>query len=323
MNILITGGAGYIGSNVAHLLIDNGHQVTIIDNLITGNKNIIPKEAYFLNADISDKKKIYNLLETSRYDLVMHFAGLVKVEESFKLSEKYNLYNVEKAKLFLNYCLDKGLNKIIFSSTAGVYGKSQKTKVNENDVLNPLNPYSKNKLEMEKYLTNLASEDRANCVILRYFNVAGADQKNRSGMMVKSSNNLIKAVSEFALKKRSEFIVNGTDYDTKDGTPIRDFIHVSDLADIHMIVANYLKDEGKSDIFNCGYGDGYSVLDVIKSMEKIIKKKLDYKVGERRSGDIPFSVADSQKFKKKFNWNPKYNNLNYIIESAFNWEKNT
>ena len=151
MNILITGGAGYIGSNVTLLLLDKGHKVTVVDNLVTGSKEIIPKKANFINSDISDKQKISELLKKNKFDLVMHFAGLVKVEESFKFPEKYNLYNVDKAKAFIDCCLESGLNKIIFSSTAGVYGKSKDGRVTEDDILEPLNPYAKTKLEIEKY----------------------------------------------------------------------------------------------------------------------------------------------------------------------------
>ena len=321
MNILITGGAGYIGSNVALLLLDKGHNVTIIDNLISGKKEIVPKKAKFINSDISDIQKIPILLKDNNFDLVMHFAGLVKVEESFKSPEKYKLYNVDKAKSFFNYCLEANLDKIIFSSTAGVYGKSKKNKVSENDKLEPSNPYAETKLEMEKYLGKLVNERKVKCIILRYFNVAGSDNNNRSGMITKDSNNLIKAVCEFALNKRKEFTINGNDYETKDGTAIRDFIHVSDLANIHLIAAKHLLQYEKSNIYNCGYGEGHSVLDVLNELEKILNKKLKYKIGKRRIGDIPNSVADSEKFKKNFNWNPQYNDLNYILETALNWEK--
>ena len=177
MNILLTGGAGYIGSVVWLFLTDEGHEVTVIDNLITGNDKFIPKKANFLNADIADEEKVSILLKNNKFDLVMHFAGLVNVEESFKFPNKYNLYNVDKAKLFFKYCISSGLNKIIFSSTAGVYGNSFKDKVEENETLNPQSPYSKNKVEIEKYLLDLSNKKKINCAILRYFNVAGADKK--------------------------------------------------------------------------------------------------------------------------------------------------
>ena len=321
MNILLTGGAGYIGSHTSLSLVEKGHSVTVVDNLITGNIDLVPKETNFLNADISDKNKIKDLLKENKFDVVMHFAGLVKVEESLKDPEKYNLYNFEKAKMFFDICLEFGLNKIIFSSTAGVYGKMKEfKKVSENDKLEPSNPYADSKHRLEKYLLNLSKEKKIKCTILRYFNVAGADEKKRSGLIVKNSNNLIKAICETAVKKRDRVVINGDDYKTKDGTPIRDFIHVSDLAEIHVIAAEDIILNKETEIYNCGYGLGYSVKEVIKEMEKILKNNLKKELGPRRKDDIPYSVADNTKFKKKFNWVPKYNDLNYILKSALEWE---
>ena len=322
MNILITGGAGYIGSNVAFQLIDKGHKVTIIDNLVTGNKKVIPEKASFLNSDISDKKKISELLKKDKFDVVMHFAGLVKVEESIKEPEKYHLFNVEKAITFFQNCMEEGLKNFIFSSTAGIYGKIKNNqKVNEKSFLQPSNPYAQTKYEVEKYLINLTLQKKIQCVILRYFNVAGADEESRSGLLTLNSNNLIKVICEVASNKRDKIIINGNGYETKDGTPVRDFIHISDLADMHVIAANHIFSNGGSDIFNCGYGEGYSVKEVIEQTEKIIKRKINYEIGPKRDNDIPYSVADNKKFKEKFNWNPSYNNLNYILESALKWEK--
>jgi len=321
MNILITGGAGYIGSHVALTFLDKGHRVTIVDNLITGTLEVVPKKAFFLKADISDSKKISNLLKENNFDLIMHFAGLVKVEESIKFPEKYKFNNIEKTKLFFETCLKFGLNKVIFSSTAGLYGQTNNHfKVSEQDSLRPLNPYAETKLEIEKHLTtNLKKKIRY--TILRYFNVAGADDRQRSGYTTKNSNNLIKVVCELATSKIDKIIINGNDYDTKDGSPVRDFIHVSDLAEIHLIAAENLLKEDSSEIYNCGYGYGYSVKEVIFEMERIINHKLKFEFGPRREGDISYSVSDSQKFYKKFNWHPKHNNLNYILKSALDWEK--
>ena len=322
MNILLTGGAGYIGSHTAFSLIDNNHKVTIVDNLITGSHKLIPQKANFINTDIDNKAVVSDLLKNNSFDLVMHFAGLVKVDESLRFPEKYNLYNFKKPKIFFDLCLENGLNKIIFSSTAAVYGKSSKqNKLDENSQLNPSNPYAKSKNDLEKYLVTLSMKNKIKCVILRYFNVAGADSKKRSGLLTKNSNNLIKVVCEVATEKRKKLLINGKDYDTKDGTPIRDFIHVSDLVDMHLIASEYLNKNEKSDIFNCGYGNGYSVKEVVEEMEKILKHDLNHEFGPRREGDIPYSVADSNKFKSKFNWMPKYNNLNQILHSALEWEK--
>ena len=322
MNILLTGGAGYIGSNTAHCLLDQGYRVTILDNLISGDAKLVPKFANFIEADISDETIVSKLLKNNKFDLVMHFAGLVNVEESIKFPEKYNLYNVDKAKKFFQFCLAAGLNKIIFSSTAGIYGKKKEnSKVSESDELQPSNPYAQTKYEFEKHLLNLSKENKAKCIILRYFNVAGADNANRAGLSAINSNNLIKVICELATEKRKEISVNGDDYKTKDGTPVRDFIHVSDLAEMHIIAAKNIFLNESSDIYNCGYGKGYSVKEVISTMEKILNKKLNYKTGPRRKNDIPYSVANSIKFKDKFNWRPKYNNLELILKSALNWEK--
>ena len=321
MNILLTGGAGYIGSHTSLLLIDKGHEVTIVDNLISGNSKLVPKKANFINSDISDEKKIRDLLKKEKFDLIMHFAGLVKVEESLLHPERYKLNNVDKAKTFIKACMECGLNKIIFSSSAGVYGNTPSMeKLNESSELMPTNPYSKTKHEFEKYLLNLSKENKIKCIILRYFNVAGADKKKRSGLVAKKSNNLIKSICEVATNKRSNIVINGDDYDTQDGTPVRDFIHVTDLAEMHTIAAENL-DKKNSEIYNCGYGEGYSVKQVVLEMEKILKHSLNKEIGRRREGDIPYSVADTTKFKKEFDWNPKYNSLNYILKTALEWEK--
>ena len=321
MKILVTGGAGYIGSHTSHLLIDKGHEVTIVDNLIQGDEKLVPKKANFIKADISDENKIKKLLQ-NKFDLVMHFAGLVKVEESILHPKKYQEYNFEKAKIFLHLCLESDLNKLIFSSSAGVYGQTKEIKkINENDNLNPLNPYAETKYKFERYLLDLAEKKKLQCTILRYFNVAGADEKRRTGLISKGSNNLIKAACEVATKKRKKFIINGDDYGTKDGTPIRDFIHVTDLAEMHFIAAENLLIEQKSEIYNCGYGEGFSVKQVINEIEKILERDLNKEIGSRRAGDIEYSVADVTKFKKKFKWQPKYNNLTLILKSALEWEK--
>ena len=277
MNILLTGGAGYIGSHTSLLLIDKGHEVTIVDNLISGNSKLVPKKANFINSDISDEKKIRDLLKKEKFDLIMHFAGLVKVEESLLHPERYKLNKVDKAKTFIKACMECGLNKIIFSSSAGVYGNTPSMeKLNESSELMPTNPYSKTKHEFEKYLLNLSKEKKIKCIILRYFNVAGADEKKRSGLVAKKSNNLIKSICEVATNKRSNIVINGDDYDTQDGTPVRDFIHVTDLAEMHTIAAENL-DKKNSEIYNCGYGEGYSVKQVVLEMEKILNRSLNKK----------------------------------------------
>ena len=321
MKILVTGGAGYIGSHVCNLLLDNGYEVTVIDSLVTGNKNLVPKNARLVVSDIADEKKIEDLVIKEKFDLVMHFAGLIRVDESVKEPKKYHMFNFEKGKIFLNICFKNGLNKIIFSSTASVYGNPNKEKVLESDPLNPLNPYATSKQKLEDFIKKTSEKIDLKYIILRYFNVAGSDEKLRSGLISKHSSHLIKIACEVAVGKREKLIINGNDYDTFDGTPIRDFIHVSDLADIHLISAKHLIDNGKSDIFNCGYGKGYSVKEVIENFNQILDKKISYEIGPRRDGDSKMIIANPEKFNKFFGWKPKFNNIKYILKTAVDWEK--
>ena len=192
--------------------------------------------------------------------------------------------------------------------------------IKETELTNPINPYSESKLKFEKYLMTETLKKNAFCTILRYFNVAGADLKKRSGLL-SNPDNLIKAICEVAVQKRKNLIINGKDYKTKDGTPIRDFIHVLDLVDIHIIVAKSLINSGENEIYNCGYGKGFSIMDVVQEMSAIIGYELPIEFGDRRKGDAVYSVADNQKFLNKFSWKPKYNNLKIILESALEWEK--
>ncbi len=320
-NILLTGGAGYIGSHVSNMLLDRGYNITIVDNLITGKKHLVPKKAQLLICDIADEKKVNEIIKGNKFDLVMHFAGLIRVDESVKYPEKYNEFNFEKAKKFLNICFENNLKKIIFSSTASVYGNPKSNKVSENDTLNPLNPYAVSKLKLEEFLINKSKTDKIKYIILRYFNVAGADEKMRSGLISNYSTHLIKIACEVAVGVREKLIINGDDYDTKDGTPVRDYIHVSDLADIHLISAKYLIENGNSNVFNCGYGKGYSVKEVLNEFNKIIENKIKYEIGPRRDGDSKLIVANSDKFNEYFSWKPKFDDLSYILKTALKWEK--
>ena len=320
-SVLLTGGAGYIGSHVANLLIDKGYNVTVIDSLITGNKKLVNKKAIFYKIDIADTKKINKILKINKFDLVMHFAGLIRVDESVKNPKKYYEHNYSKAKKFLNICFKKNLKNIIFSSTATVYRASSKNNLSEKSALKPINPYSRSKLKLENYLIKKSKKDKVKYIILRYFNVAGADKKLRSGLISKHSTHLIKVASEVAIGKRKKLIINGNDYKTKDGTTIRDYIHVSDLAEIHLKSAKYLLKIKKSNIFNCGYGKGFSVKDVINEYNNLLNKKIIFSYGKRRLGDCETLVANPDKFKKALSWRPKYNDLKFILKTAYNWEK--
>ena len=321
-NILITGGAGYIGSHVSYLLIEKGYSVTIIDSLITGNKKLVPSQASLEVCDISDVKNVTRILKKKKFVAVLHFAGLIRVDESVKYPEKYIDVNYKKAKIFLDLCFKNNLNKVIFSSTAAVYGNPKKDKVLETDQVEPLNAYAESKLLLENYLIQQSKGTNIKHIILRYFNVAGADEKMRTGLTSRFSTHLIKIASEVATKKRDKLIINGNDYDTPDGTPIRDYIHVSDLADIHLKSLEYLLKNNKSEIFNCGYGKGFSVQEVIDCLNNLVSTSINFEIGPRREGDSKCIVSNPEKFNKTMSWKPKFNNLKYILKTAINWEKN-
>ncbi len=320
-NILVTGGAGYIGSHVSYLLIEKGYNVTVLDSLITGNKKVLPRKAKLEKFDIANKTKVEKLLKKGKFSAVLHFAGLIRVDESVKYPKKYMKFNYIKSKKFIGICLKNAVNKIIFSSTASVYGNPKKNKVEETDKLNPLNPYAKSKLLVEKFILSKSKKNNLKYVILRYFNVAGADKKMRTGLISKFSTHLIKIVSEVATKKRKKVIINGNDYNTPDGTAVRDYIHVSDLADIHLKSLEYLLKEKKSEIFNCGYGKGFSVKEVVKLANKLTKNGIPFEIGPRRPGDSKYVVSNPKKFMNTTGWKPKFQNLSLILKTAFNWEK--
>ena len=320
MNILLTGGAGYIGSHVVLALLDNGHSVSVIDDLSTGHKDLLPHNIQFLECNINNKNKVAALIKQNNFDALMHFAAFIKVEESVKNPEKYFTNNTDNAINLFNTCFENNLKNIIFSSTAAAYG-NPKTNINipETEILRPLNPYGESKIKTEKFL--FQNKNRFNFIILRYFNVAGADLSLRTGLISKNTTHLIKITSEVAVGKREKVTIFGNDYNTPDGTAIRDYIHVSDLADVHLKTMEYLISNKKSNIFNCGYGKGYSVKEVVDITNKITGGAIKFEYGKRRLGDAENLVSDISKFHQYIDWAPRYNNLSIIIETAINWEK--
>ena len=320
MNILLTGGAGYIGSHAALSLLDDGHKVHIIDNLSTGNEILIPENAKFTNCNINNEEVISKLIQSNNFDMLMHFAGFIQVEESVKYPEKYFENNTNNSIKLFNICKENGLTKIIFSSTAAAYGLVSENKlIDEYTNLNPQNPYAESKIQTEKFLFD--NENNFQFIILRYFNVAGADKKLRSGQISKKSTHLIKKISEVVVGKRDQIKIFGNNYNTPDGTAIRDYIHVSDLADIHLEVAKYLLKNLDSNLFNCGYGNGFSVLDVVNTTNNIYQNKIIYKFSNRREGDVEKLISDNSKLLKYIKWRPKYNDLKEIINSSIKWEE--
>ena len=320
MEVLITGGAGYIGSHIALNLLDAGYEVTIIDDLSTGKKNLIPSKAEFIHCNVDELEKIEPLLKTKKFAALMHFAGFVEVEESVSYPEKYFENNTTNSVKLFDLCLQNGLSNIIFSSTATVYGNpTHKGLVSETDDIKPINPYGESKVRVEHYLQQFDSS-KINYIILRYFNVAGADPRMRSGLIKKNPTHLIKIASEAAIGKRGNVKIFGNDYNTPDGTAIRDYIHVSDLADIHIKVLQFLLEKRQSEIFNCGYGKGYSVKDVLNVTNSLCKNSINILNAPRRPGDAEMIVSDIRKLKRMIDWTPKYNKLDFIIKTAIDWE---
>ena len=320
MKILLTGGAGYIGSHVLLSIIENNHDVVVIDDLSTGNKNLIPKNIKLINTNINNTEKISNILKEEKFDLLLHFAGFIKVEESVQNPDKYFKNNTDNAIDLFETCYKHNLRNIIFSSTAAAYGNPiNNDLIKEDEHLKPLNPYGESKVKTEKYLLN--NEDKYNSIILRYFNVAGADPDLRSGLISDKPTHLIKILSEVAVGKREKISIYGNDYNTADGTAIRDYIHVSDLANIHLETAKYLLENKISNIFNCGYGKGYSVLEVINAANKISGNKIKFEYDKRRPGDAEKLISNVDKLHQNINWKPKFDNLNLIIQTAIDWEK--
>ena len=320
MKVLVTGGAGYIGSHVVLSLLESGYDVTIIDNLSTGNKNLIPNDAEFIKCNINELEKVDSIIKKNDFSAIMHFAGFIRVEESITFPDKYFTNNTKNSEQLFNICIKNNLSNIIFSSTAAVYGNAPHTDlISETTKLKPLNPYGESKARTEQYLLKQITTD-INYIILRYFNVAGADPKMRSGLISKNTTHLIKIISEVAVGERDKVIIFGNDYNTPDGTAIRDYIHVSDLADIHIKALEFMIENNKSEIFNCGYGHGYSVKEVLDVANKICNNKIKVQNGARRTGDAEILVSDIIKLKRMINWTPKYNKLDFIIKTAIDWE---
>ena len=336
--ILITGGAGYIGSHVAKQLLEQDRDIIVIDNLSTGFQSTIDtlqniKEFDFINLDLNEFKRVEEVFEKYSIETVIHFAAFSQVGESIQNPMKYYMNNTVNTTHLVKCASVYGVKKFIFSSTAATYGEPKFSKnqnlIDENFKTDPINPYGQSKLMSELVIKDEAKVNKNfKYCIFRYFNVAGADihyEEEKLVPRVGESHNpethLIPLVVKTALSKRDAITIFGEDYDTLDGTCIRDYIHVDDLSDAHIKAIDYL-DENESDIFNCGYGYGYSVKEIVDSVKSTMK--CDFRVikGERREGDPSVLVSDNTKIKEKMKWEPKYNDLGVIIKSAYQWEKN-
>lgn len=320
MRILVTGGAGYIGSHVVKALGKRGHDVMTYDNLSFGHREAVLYGQLYVG-DLNDPDRLRHVFDIFRPDAVMHFAALIVVPESVREPLRYYSNNFCNTLNLLRISLEKGVNRFIFSSTAAVYGIPERIPVREDAPLKPINPYGRSKVMVENALFDISGMDGFRYVSLRYFNVAGADPLARIGQWRKDATHLITVAVRAALGKRPYLEIFGTDYPTPDGTCIRDYIHVEDLAEAHVIALDYLMGGGPSDVFNCGYGHGYSVREVVRVVKRVTG--VDFKVIEtsRREGDPPELVADSSKLKGIMNWKPRYDDLEYIVRTAYEWEK--
>ncbi len=321
MKVLITGGAGYIGSHVVKLLKEKNIEVLVVDNLSKGHKEAV-LDAQLIVGNVGNENFMKTVLESFKPDAVMHFAAFIEVGESVKNPLKYYLNNTVSTLNLLKSMIETNVNRFIFSSTAAVYGIPENIPIKESESINPINPYGSSKAVVERMLKEFSQAYGLKYVSLRYFNAAGADESGLIGESHNPETHLIPLVLKAAKGERKSIKIFGTDYPTPDGTCIRDYIHVTDLAEAHYLSLQYLMDDAESNVFNCGYGHGYSVKEVIDTCRKITG--IDFKVeeAEKRPGDPPILVANSEKIKKTLNWKPKHDDLEYIVRTAWNWELN-
>lgn len=321
MAILITGGAGYIGSHVVHEFLDKGHDVVVVDDLSTGYRMLVPANVSFYEGNVGDAAVMDRVCAAHAIDTVLHFAGSIVVPESVENPLKYYQNNTAVSLSLLQSCVRHGVKNFIFSSTASIYGSNPLRLMKETYAPQPENPYAASKLMTEMMLRDVASAHGMNYAILRYFNVAGADPKGRTGQMKKDATHLIKVACQVAVGVRPNMAVYGTDYDTEDGTCIRDYIHVSDLANAHLCVYERMRQTPVNRIYNCGYGRGFSVLEVIDCVARVSGHPIPRVLADRRAGDPVALIADSDILKRETGWTPQWDHLDTIVQTALAWEK--
>lgn len=321
MTVLVTGGAGYIGSHMVLELVDAGEDVVVIDNLSTGFRWAVAPQAKLVVADIGDTDLVKNVIKDNNIKAIIHFAGSIVVPESVADPLGYYLNNTVKSRGLIQCAVETGVKQFIFSSTAAVYGNPEELPVRESAAPAPMSPYGSSKLMTEVMLKDTAFAHDFRYVALRYFNVAGADPQGRSGQSTPRATHLIKVACETALGKRPQMEVFGTDYPTTDGTCVRDYIHVKDLARAHVAALAYLRSGGTSDVFNCGYSKGFSVHEVIAAVKRVSGVDFTVKLSPRRAGDPAAIVAASAKIREALGWQPQYDDLDTIVSQALAWEK--
>jgi UDP-glucose 4-epimerase len=321
MRVLVTGGAGYIGSHVVLALKDAGHTTVVLDNLSTGNRRVVPGDVPLIEGDVGDGQLADRVIEGHRIDAIMHFAGSLKIAESMRRPLEYYRNNTAATRTLIDTCICKGVRHFVFSSTAAVYGAPKAVPITEDMPAQPISPYGTSKLMIEWILRDAAAAHDFAYVSLRYFNVAGADPRGRSGQMSANATHLVDVACEAATGKRDHIDVFGRDYDTPDGTCVRDYIHVSDLADAHVTALNHLAAGGTSLVLNCGYGHGHSVMEVLTRVQRQANVPIDIRDANRRPGDPPVLVADPGRLRQALAWHPRHDDLDLIIRTALDWER--
>ena len=321
MAILVTGGAGYIGSHMVLALADRGEQVVVIDNLSTGFPWLLPPNVALRGGDVGDQGFVKSVIEEFGVDEIAHFAAKIVVPESVENPLLYYGNNTAKSRLLIETAVQNGVKRFIFSSTAAVYGDVSGEPVGEDRAPNPVSPYGRSKLMTEWMLEDASRAHGMKFIALRYFNVAGADPQGRSGQSFPQATHLIKVAVQTALGKRAHMDIFGTDYATPDGTCVRDYIHVTDLASAHVDALAYLRRGGDSMIMNCGYGRGFSVLEVVEVVRKVTGVNFKANIGPRRAGDPAAIVAKSDLIREALGWTPKHDDLEEIVGRAFAWER--
>ncbi|HRJ63004.1 UDP-glucose 4-epimerase GalE [uncultured Brevundimonas sp.] len=320
--VLVTGGAGYIGSHVVLALREAGRPVVVVDNLVTGRREAVPSDVLLHEFDVADRARVARVLADHEISAVMHFAGSIVVSESVEDPVKYYANNTSASLALLSACVAAGVDRFIFSSTAAVYGEPSVAEVDESTPTAPISPYGSSKLMTEWMIQDI---ERAHpwfrAVRLRYFNVAGADPAGRTGQAGPESTHLIRVALDTALGRREALEIFGDDYDTRDGTCERDYIHVSDLADAHVAALNYLDAGGKGDVFNCGYGRGVTVKEVVAEIGRITGSPLRHRRAPRRAGDPPSLISNPVKLRASLAWEPRNAELARILETALAWQR--
>ena len=321
MSVLVTGGAGFIGGHMVLELADRGERVTVLDDLSTGFDWAVHPKAELVIGDIGDRVLLDRLMKSRKIQTVMHFAGSIVVPDSVADPLGYYLNNTVKSRELIAASIANGVESFVFSSTSAVYGAPETVPVTEDTPLNPMSPYGASKAMTERMLIDSDAAYGLRSVVLRYFNVAGADPEGRAGQSTRGATHLLKVALEAATGRREHVAVFGTDYDTPDGTGIRDYIHVSDLVGAHAAALDHLRGGGKSLLLNCGYGHGYSVLELLDAVQRVSGRTLDIRPRARRAGDVPVMIAANDRIKQSLAWTPRFDDIETIVGHALSWEE--